>query len=1171
MKSRFLILISAIGVFTALVMPARVSAQPQPQQTVNPVPLINQPLVPDSKGPGGPDFELTVNGTGFVSGATVNWNGSPLATTFGSESQLTAIMPAAYSASAGTGSVTVVNPGPGGGTSNAAFFSVTVPIKIGLGKTDFATSGGDPEGEAVADLNGDGKLDMVVANAGCCGFGPGNTIAILLGNGDGTFQPAVLYGTGNKPMWVALGDFNGDGKLDVATANQLDGTVSILLGNGDGTFQPAVAYAAGVSPETVIAADFNGDGKLDLAVDSMGGDSLSVLLGNGDGTFGPPASFTTGVDPRQAITGDFNGDGKLDLATANYGSGNGDTVSILLGNGDGTFQSHVDYTVGSGPFGITAADFNGDGKLDLAVTDGGSCCLAAGLVSILLGKGDGTFQEARTYASGGTSPTRLTTADLNGDGKLDLAATDINASFVSILLGNGDGTFAHPLTFATSTRPVGMLAADFNGDGRMDLAVTASQADTVSVLLQAPSVSLSVAALQFPNQIIGTSGATQTVTITNTGYLSLKISGIAITGTDAGDFSQTNTCGTHLAVGVSCTIGVIFAPDQPGPLTASVTITDNGAGSPQSIALSGTGVTSGPNVTLSATSLIFATQVVGSTSAAQSVMVANYGTSALTITAIQVTGTDPLAFAETNTCPASLAVGLSCTISVSFTPNQRGPVTANLSIVDNASGSPQAVGLQGTGSATALNPSSLNFGTVGEGQSRTLTTTLTDTGSAAISIAGIAITGTNRGSFAQTNNCGSSVAAGASCTITVTFSPARLGTYSAAISISDNGGGGQQTVSLQGIGGYATYSVLYSFNGGTDGAAPTAGVVADSAGNLYGTTIGGGVPNWGTVYELSAAGSEAPLYTFTGGTDGGSPYTGVIRDSAGNLYGTAESGGTADWGVVYKVDAAGQETVLYTFTGGNDGGIPEAAVIRDSAGNLYGTTADGGTAGCGVVYKLDTSGNETVLYSFSCGADGAYPSASLIRDSAGTFYGTTYAGGTAGCGVVFKLDTSGNETVLYSFSCGADGAYPFASLIRDPAGNFYGTTYAGGTGAGYGGWGVVFKLDTAGNETVLHTFTGGTDGANPQASLIRDSAGNLYGTASDGGIAAGYSGWGVVFTLDAGCNETVLYTFTGGTDGGYPVADLFRDSAGNLYGTASGGGSGSGVIFRLNGAATPGQ
>jgi len=362
------------------------------------------------------------------------------------------------------------------------------------------------------------------------------------------------------------------------------------------------------------------------------------------------------------------------------------------------------------------------------------------------------------------------------------------------------------------------------------------------------------------------------------------------------------------------------------------------------------------------------------------------------------------------------------------------------------------------------------------------------------------------------------------------------------------------------------------------GAYPDAGVIRDSAGNLYGTTVGGGT-GFGVVYKVDTSGHEKVLHSFTGGTDGASPFAGVIRDSAGNLYGTTFEGGTivicppdifspGGCGVVYKVDTAGQETVLYAFTGGADGTGPGTGVIRDSSGNLYGT-AGGGAGNAGVVYKLDTAGQYTVLYSFTGGADGSGPSA-VIRDWAGNLYGTTFQGGIPGgcqqygglgCGVVFKLDAAGQYTVLYAFTGGADGGLAGGGVIPDPAGNLYGTTGIGGDmSCGISGCGVVFKLDTAGQETALYSFTGGADGGFPNA-VIRDPAGNLYGTTYEGGTA----GQGVVFKLDAAGQETVLYTFTGLADGCAPLAGVIRDPAGKLYGTASAcGAAGLGVVYKLD-------
>src|ERR1035438_3200534 len=364
-------------------------------------------------------------------------------------------------------------------------------------------------------------------------------------------------------------------------------------------------------------------------------------------------------------------------------------------------------------------------------------------------------------------------------------------------------------------------------------------------------------------------------------------------------------------------------------------------------------------------------------------------------------------------------------------------------------------------------------------------------------------------------------------------------------------------------------TVLYSFTGGADGGQTRAGVIRDSAGNLYGTTYGGGASGYGVVYKVDAAGHETVLYTFTGGPDGMWLYAGVIRDSAGNLYGTTYGGGAANAGVVFKLDTAGNETVLYNFTGGTDGAGPQAGVIRDSAGNLYGTAGGGIVSacqrGCGVVYKLDTAGRETVLYTFTGGADGANPSAGVIGDSAGNLYGTTSGGGTAGYGVVYKLDKAGHETVLYSFTGGADGDSPFTGVIRDSEGNLYGTaSSAGGTPCCAG---VVFKVSASGQETVLYTFTGGAGGSYPNG-VIRDSAGNLYGTTGGGGPANA----GVVYKLDAKGHETALYSFTGGADGGGtggagPWAGVIRDSAGNLYGTTGGGGQYNyGVVYKLDAA-----
>ncbi len=354
-------------------------------------------------------------------------------------------------------------------------------------------------------------------------------------------------------------------------------------------------------------------------------------------------------------------------------------------------------------------------------------------------------------------------------------------------------------------------------------------------------------------------------------------------------------------------------------------------------------------------------------------------------------------------------------------------------------------------------------------------------------------------------------------------------------------------------------TVLLSFPGAPDGYSPESGVILDARGNLFGTTVTGGATAEGTVYEVSASGGDKVLHTFEGGSDGIYPYGGVVRDMAGNLYGTTFAGGTGNQGIVYQLNEAGGENVLYTFSGLADGGNPYSGVTLDTAGNLYGTTYFGGGSHAGVVYRLSPSGVESVLHSFTTGSDGGYPYAGVTLDAAGNLYGTTLSDGVTesgaeGAGVVYKLSANGNLSVLYTFTGNADGAQPRSSVILDAAGNIYGTTSEGGRN-----YGVVYKLDPTGKQTVLYSFSGGADGANPYSALVRDSAGNLYGTTERGGL----NNNGVVYELDTTGKETVLYTFDS-TDGANPIAGLTIDSAGNLYGTTNAGGrSDSGLVFEL--------
>ena len=760
----------------------------------NPVPLINQPLVPDTVVPGGKGFTLTVNGTGFVSGSTVNWNGSALATTFVSGSQVTATVPASNIGKRGTASVTVSSPGPGGGRSNIVFLPITLPVELSFGGSALS-AGSAPTSAVVDDFNGDGKLDLAVAN------NSGDNISVFLGKGDGTFQAPVNYGTGANPVsGMITGDLRGNGKLDLVVPNNGGDTVSVLLGNGDGTFQAAVNYSTGPSPTWVAVGDFNRDGKLDLVVADQnctynptkcGVGTFSILLGNGDGTFQAHVDHHTpqGAEGLNSVAvGDFNNDGILDLAVAAGIGGGGTQISVLLGKGDGTFQSGVNYTAGLNPAAITTEDFNHDGKLDLAVVNN------IGSVSILLGNGDGTFQAHVDYVTASFPFGTVGTADFNEDGNLDFAVANSGSNTVSVFLGNGDGTFQPQFQINTGSGPRGAVVGDFNWDGRPGLAVPNFSDNTVSILLQNGTVALLPPSLNFGVQLIRTKSAEQKVTLTNVGTTTLNIGSIALKGRD---FSEHNNCPSSLPPKGHCAINVAFMPTALGPRTATVIITDDGTGGPQSVPLAGIGVTSGPNATLSTHSLTFATQLVDTASPAQPVTLNNWGTETLDIGSILASGD----YSEQNYCGSSLPPGGYCTIDVAFTPTQRGDRLGMLSIADNAPNSPQKVHLTGVGTVVKLDPASMNFGAVQVGhQSSPQQTRLTNVGSAPLNITSIKVTGPDPQDFPETNNCPKSLNGGKSCNITVTFAPKERGNRNANVSITDDGGGGPQQVGLSGTG-----------------------------------------------------------------------------------------------------------------------------------------------------------------------------------------------------------------------------------------------------------------------------------------------------------------------------------------------------------------------------------
>jgi uncharacterized repeat protein (TIGR03803 family) len=338
----------------------------------------------------------------------------------------------------------------------------------------------------------------------------------------------------------------------------------------------------------------------------------------------------------------------------------------------------------------------------------------------------------------------------------------------------------------------------------------------------------------------------------------------------------------------------------------------------------------------------------------------------------------------------------------------------------------------------------------------------------------------------------------------------------------------------------------------------------DKAGNLYGATgDGGGRANAGVVYKLSPEGRETVIYSFAGGpTDGEGPADGVVLDAAGNIYGATFAGGAGNYGTVYKLTPSGQEPILHSFTGGADGAIP-TGIALDSAGNLYGTTAEGGTgsrtdAQEGVVFEIDAAGNFSVLYSFTGLSDGGQPEGGVALDRAGNLYGTTLYGGVGG-GVIFKIETAGAYSVLHTFQ-GSDGYDPYAGVTLDSTGNLYGTCEAGGPQDG----GTVYKLDTAGNFSVLYAFPQSPAGT-PLAGVAVDAAGNLYGTLPGSPEDDGPGSYGQVYEINTSGDEVVLYSFTGGAGGAGPRT-VRLGGKGRLYGAATSGvdmSAGGGIAFKI--------
>ncbi len=671
------------------------------------IPYIEQPLAPTAVQPGGTaPVTLTIPGAGFNPDVLqyVLWqqgsSSTQLPIVSSTATQITTTVPVSNFAVAGTAWVSVVaDISDTNISSNVEYFQIATPVTSPqFAPLAFYSVGGTAQSVLVADFNGDGILDLATL---VLLPGGGSDVCILLGISGGTFPPtATCYPVPNATSMVA-GVFTPDGGgLDIIAGNNY--LENKVVGNQEtGTFTVNTLNANTPDFQPYAVGDFSQTGELYIAGNING--NVQILQSEGGGVFTVGQNFATSTTEFGGmLAADFNGDGILDLAVLDVYLMD-PVVRVFIGAaGTGGFSTTAKTTsTPAGGVAFTAGDFNASGDQGLAFVYNPSDTTSE--VLILNGNNDGTFTSGFSESLAiPVNPAVVTTADFNADGNLDLATGTY------ILLGNGDGTFQTATAFCGECSGI-LATGDFNDDGLPD-AVTGGNPD-VNVYLQqppaaAPGVSLKPTSLNF-SQTVGTTSAPQGVTLTNTGNAVLALDSLTVTGTNAGEFSVSyGSCSASLAAGSACVFTVTFTPTAAGAAAASVSIADNAAGSPQTVSLTGTGVgpSGAPAVTLSPTSLTF-TVAVGTTSASQAVTVSNTGTAALNISSISISGSSYAVFSQTNNCGTSLAMAATCTINVTAAPTAIGPVTASVSITDNAANSPQAVPLAGTGSPFSLTTS----------------------------------------------------------------------------------------------------------------------------------------------------------------------------------------------------------------------------------------------------------------------------------------------------------------------------------------------------------------------------------------------------------------------------------------------------------------------------------
>ena len=745
---------------------------------------------------------------------------------------------------------------------------ITVLLNKGSGTFQapmlYADPAGVDSGElAIADLNADGKLDVVESSFG------GNNVAIFLGNGDGTFQTAKNFGV-PQASGAAIGDLNGDKKPDIAVSSAYNATVWVLLNKGSGNFQVSGTYSADSAPMAIALADFNGDKKLDFVAGNNNGQFVTIALGSGDGTFqsSPHYNVSGGITTQDLAVADFNLDGSLDIVQGGGGTGvglslmlgasngllkaatfidlntygngtvtfvraldinadgkadivcgNSVGVVVLTGLGTGKFKAPVTYRSSPTSYPVVGwlADLNGDGKLDIVTSNND------GTLSVLLNKGSGTFGTATVFSSGtGAYPSGFVLGDFNGDSKVDIVVGDFQGSNLELLAGKGNGTFQSPVALSSPVRPNTLAAADFNKDSKLDLAVASNDnSGSLAVLLGNGNGTFSTGNIydwfddstciiygacdHYPISMVavdfnGDANLDLAIAPRNPWYQSCGgyrcreeyLGPVLFLGKGDGTFVE--QIGWLAGVSPWWIASGDFNNDGMPDLAFVNTDTNYGSRSVTILQNATQALSFSPG------SVLFAgTRNVG-TSISQTVILTNDQTTKLTVSSIGIIGPNAGDFSSKNNCGTTVWAGLHCTITVTFKP--LGPLTrtASLRIIDNLG--TQNVALSGIATELKLSAATLAFGSVTVGQTKSLPVIVTNFGTSAMNILspGIVVTGTAASDYSQSNTCGTGLAAGGTCTITVVFKPTKIGSRSAVLNINDNGGPSPQKVTLSGKG-----------------------------------------------------------------------------------------------------------------------------------------------------------------------------------------------------------------------------------------------------------------------------------------------------------------------------------------------------------------------------------